>query len=120
MPKFNPQQLEAIQARGSNLLVSAAAGSGKTTVLVERILALLGEGVDPAGLLVVTFTKAAAAEMRDRLRVRLEALAPENPALQAALDRLPLATISTIHAFCKQLLDRHFDKAGLEAGFRVM
>lgn len=48
MPKFNPQQLEAIQARGSNLLVSAAAGSGKTTVLVERILALLGEGVDPA------------------------------------------------------------------------
>lgn len=119
MPEFTAQQQGAIYARGSDLLVSAAAGSGKTAVLVERIQQLLREGTDPSALLVVTFTQAAAAEMRERLRSALERLAEGEERLQHALDRLPLASISTIHAFCKQLLDAHFDRVGLEPGFQV-
>ena len=71
MTKWTEQQQQAIQARNATLLISAAAGSGKTAVLVERILALLREGASLDRMLIVTFTRAAAAEMRQRLHRRL-------------------------------------------------
>ena len=69
--QFTEEQRRAIEARGTNLLLSAAAGSGKTAVLVQRVLSLIEEGADVERMLVVTFTRAAAAEMRARLAARL-------------------------------------------------
>ena len=71
MPQWTEQQQQAIQARNGTLLISAAAGSGKTAVLVERIMSLLREGASLDRMLIVTFTRAAAAEMRQRLHRRL-------------------------------------------------
>ena len=79
--KYTPAQQEAIDARGSNLLVSAAAGSGKTAVLVERIVRLVREGCPIENMLVVTFTNAAAGEMRQRIGEALSRAAREEPAL---------------------------------------
>lgn len=118
--RLTDQQKPAVYTRNENLLVSAAAGSGKTAVLIERILSLLRDGADAASFLVVTFTNAAAAELKQRLETRLEAYAADDPILKEQLARLPLATISTLHAFCKSLLERYFEQAGLEAGFTVI
>ena len=119
MPEFTPEQARVIAHERGNLLVSAAAGSGKTAVLVERILHLVRGGADIASFLVVTFTRAAADELRERLLLRLEKEAEENPDLRAQLDRVPLASISTIHAFCRTLLARYSEKAGVEPNLRV-
>ncbi len=123
--RWTPEQNNAIHARNSNLLVSAGAGSGKTAVLVNRILRLiLSEGVPVDRLLVVTFTKAAAGEMKERLRRELmsrSAAEPEQASLiQEQLRRLNHAWITTFHGFCRQLLQRHFQEAGLEPRFRVL
>lgn len=123
--RWTPEQNSAIRAENSNLLVSAGAGSGKTAVLVNRILRLvLEEGVPVDRLLVVTFTKAAAGEMRERLRRELtscSAARPEQAALISdQLHRLNHAWITTFHGFCRQLLQRHFQEAGLEPRFRVL
>ena len=83
MPEWTPKQRAAIQARNRSILVSAAAGSGKTTVLIERIMALLREGVGIEHMLVVTFTRAAASEMRERLQRVLTEEARSNKALKA-------------------------------------
>ena len=88
MPEWTPKQRAAIQARNRSILVSAAAGSGKTTVLIERIMALLREGVGIEHMLVVTFTRAAASEMRERLQRVLTEEARSNKALKAQRDRL--------------------------------
>lgn len=119
MPEFTPEQARVIAHERGNLLVSAAAGSGKTAVLVERILHLVRGGADIASFLVVTFTRAAADELRERLLLRLEKEAEENPDLRAQLERVPLASISTIHAFCRTLLTRYSEKAGVEPNLRV-
>ncbi|MGI5883906.1 MAG: UvrD-helicase domain-containing protein [Candidatus Spyradocola sp.] len=119
MPEFTPEQKRVIAHEKGDLLVSAAAGSGKTAVLVERILHLVRGGADIASFLVVTFTRAAADELRERLLLRLEREAEETPALRAQLDRVPLASISTIHAFCRTLLSRYSEKAGVEPNLRV-
>lgn len=123
---WTSDQLHCIQARGGTLLVSAAAGSGKTTVLVERVKRrLLDEqaGVDINRLLVVTFTKAAAEEMKSRLRKALtEALtsAPHDRRLQRQLMLLPQANICTIDSFCATLVREHFEAAGVSPQFRVI
>ncbi len=119
MAEFTPDQRRVIEHGEGNLLVSAAAGSGKTTVLVERILRLVRGGADIASFLVVTFTRAAADELRERLLLRLEAEAEESEAMRAQMERVPLAAISTIHAFCYQLLTRYFEKAGVEPSLRI-
>lgn len=119
MPEFTPDQKRVIAHGAGNLLVSAAAGSGKTAVLVERILHLVRGGADIASFLVVTFTRAAADELRERLLLKLEAAAEENEALREQAERLPLASISTIHAFCLSLLTRYFEKAGVEPNLRT-
>lgn len=123
--QWTAEQKQAIEARGGTLLVSAAAGSGKTAVLVERVVGRMTDPNHPCDadrLLVVTFTNAAAAEMRARLAARLHTLAVEHPE-DANLRRqqilLQHAHISTIHAFCLELLRAHFEKLDIPPDFRI-
>lgn len=111
---YTPAQQEAIQARGSNLLVSAAAGSGKTAVLAARIVSLAKEGVPLDRMLVMTFTRAAAAEMRARI---LESLYQEGLREQAL--RVERADITTLHGFCGQICRTYFEAAGVDPMYRV-
>lgn len=123
--KWTAEQQRVIDTRDKNILVSAAAGSGKTAVLVARILAIVTDErhpVDIDRLLVVTFTNAAAAEMRQRIRDALEERAeaePENEHLQRQLVLIHNARITTIHSFCLQVLRNHFHTIGLDPAFRV-
>ncbi len=122
---YTEQQQRVIDARGHNLLVSAAAGSGKTAVLVERIVQMVSGGENPVDidrLLVVTFTNAAAAQMRERIGAALaERLAadPENEHLQRQATLLHNARITTIDSFCLDVLRNQFHTIGLDPGFRV-
>ncbi|MDN5344361.1 MAG: ATP-dependent helicase/nuclease subunit [Clostridia bacterium] len=124
--EWTPEQLNAIQARQANLLVAAAAGAGKTAVLVERIIRRLTDAEAPVSLenlLVVTFTDAAAAEMRQRIGAALEeavARQPENEAWRRQLLLLNRAAISTIHAFCLRVLRTYFYRLDLDPAFRVL
>ena len=123
--KWTPQQLQAIHGRGGNILVSAAAGSGKTAVLVERVISRITDPqhpVDADHLLVVTFSNAAAGEMKQRISRKLWELLERNPgdprlARQQIL--LDSAQISTIHAFCITLLRQHFQQLEIPADFRI-
>ena len=119
MPKWTQQQQEAIESRGKSLIVCAAAGSGKTAVLVERIVQLVKEGCPIEKMLVVTFTNAAAGEMRQRIGDALSRAAQERPELSAQLMALPRASISTLHRFCGNLLREHFQALGIDPGFRI-
>ena len=103
--KWTDKQLDIINTRNRNILVSAAAGSGKTAVLVERIVSLITderENIDVDQLLVLTFTRAAASEMKERLRERLEELqeSNNNDNIVKQLTLLNNATITTIDSFC--------------------
>ena len=113
MPQWTEQQQQAIQARNGTLLISAAAGSGKTAVLVERIMSLLREGASLDRMLIVTFTRAAAAEMRQRLHRRLSQEAEQEPGWTRQLDLLPQAQISTIHGFAKRCSGGTFRRRAL-------
>jgi ATP-dependent helicase/nuclease subunit A len=125
--QWTPEQLEAITAPG-DLLVSAAAGAGKTAVLTERIARLISEGVSPEELLVVTFTNAAAAEMRSRIEDRLKGLSDSAASagddknaqrLRRAAADCERANISTLHSFCMNVLRRNYHEAGLDPAFEV-
>ena len=122
---FTPEQQKVIELHNSNILVSAAAGSGKTAVLVERIIRMICEGEHPADidrLLIVTFTNAAAAEMRERIAAgiaaRLEA-DPGNDHIQKQSALLHNAQITTIDSFSLFLIRNHFNEIGLDPDFRV-
>ena len=123
--KWTPQQLEAITRTGCNLLVSAAAGSGKTSVLAERCVYLVCDAkprCHVSQLLVVTFTDAAAAEMKGRIEIALRRRLRQNgddAHLQRQLALLEHANISTLHSFCARLLRQHFHAAALDPDFRV-
>ncbi|MGN0777657.1 MAG: helicase-exonuclease AddAB subunit AddA [Aristaeellaceae bacterium] len=118
--QWTPQQQQAIQARNHTILVSAAAGSGKTAVLVERIVTLLREGFRLNRMLIVTFTRAAAAEMRQRLNQRLLKEWHNDPDLMGqALDDLECTEIATIHAFCQKVLRNSFEAVGIDPLSRV-
>lgn len=120
MPNWTREQRQAIDARNPTLLVSAAAGSGKTAVLVERIVELVREGARLHRMLIVTFTHAAAGEMRQRLSARLLKEARSEPELFGqALDDLESADISTIHAFCQRVLKSDFQAVGVDPMARV-
>ncbi len=118
-------QQRVIDTRNKNLLVSAAAGSGKTAVLVERIICMISEGEKPLDidhLLVVTFTNAAAAEMRERIgkALELKLLAePENQHLQKQLSLLQSAQITTIHSFCLNVIRNYFHRIDLDPSFKI-
>ena len=123
--KFTPEQQRVIELHNSNILVSAAAGSGKTAVLVERIIRMICDGEHPADidrLLIVTFTNAAAAEMRERIAAgitaRLEA-DPGNEHIQKQSALLHNAQITTIDSFSLFLIRNHFNEIGLDPDFRV-
>ena len=123
MPQWTPGQSNAINARNKNILVSAAAGSGKTAVLVERVIKLITDKTNPVDidrLLIVTFTNAAAAEMRYRISKSLNGLIKSNPNdsfYKRQLSLLPNAKISTIDAFCASLVKEHFYELSINQDF---
>jgi len=123
--KWTTQQQKVIDLRDRNILVSAAAGSGKTAVLVERILTRIAKDehkIDIDKLLIVTFTNAAAAEMRERIRDALEKeleLHPEDDHLQKQITLIHHAQITTIDSFCLYVIRNYFHTIDLEPNFRV-
>jgi ATP-dependent helicase/nuclease subunit A len=123
--KWTTEQEQAISLRNRNLLVSAAAGSGKTAVLVERIVRLLLDKENPVNvenLLVVTFTEAAAAEMKERVRGAIDKYLeeePDNEHLRAQSVLIYHGNISTIHGFCLEVIRDYFHEIDVEPGFRI-
>ena len=118
---FTDEQKNAINERGTNILLSAAAGSGKTATLVERVSRLIDEGTHIDEMLIVTFTRAAALGMRKKLSDTLMALAAEGSEVASEeLLRLERADISTIHGFCAGFLRENFESAGVDPNFRIM
>ncbi|HWQ06989.1 MAG TPA: UvrD-helicase domain-containing protein [Feifaniaceae bacterium] len=122
--RWTSEQLEAIQAEG-NVIVSAAAGAGKTAVLTERVVSRVASGSPIDSMLVLTFTRAAASEMKSRITNRLNQLADQeaDPEQMRFLRRqarnVESAYISTIHAFCARVLRRHYHAVGLPAQSRT-
>lgn len=122
---WTKEQQQVIDLRNRNILVSAAAGSGKTAVLVERIKELVLDKKHPVDidhLLVVTFTNAAAAQMKERVAKALEKALQENPSdvrLQQQAALVQNAQITTIDSFCLYVLRNHFHEIGLEPNFRI-
>ena len=109
--EFTDEQKAVIAARKSNVLVSAAAGSGKTAVLVERIIQMVNEGLDIDHLLVVTFTKAAAAQMKEKITLAIQEKLvedPENSHLQKQETLIHNAQITTIDSFCQYIIKNNF------------
>ncbi|MDD2979484.1 MAG: helicase-exonuclease AddAB subunit AddA [Hespellia sp.] len=123
--EWTKQQQQVITLRERNILVSAAAGSGKTAVLVERIITrLLDEKhpIDVDRLLIVTFTEAAASEMKERIRGAIESALEKNPGnvhLQRQATLIHSALITTIHSFCLSVIREHFHVIDLDPGFRI-
>lgn len=123
--KYTPDQQKVIDLRDSNILVSAAAGSGKTAVLTERIVNMVcdeSKPVDIDRLLVVTFTNAAAAEMRERIGVKIAERMEANPLSEHIQKQAALihnAQITTIDSFCLFLLRNHFQEIGIDPAFRI-
>jgi len=122
---WTDEQWDAIALRGQNMLVAAAAGSGKTAVLVERIIRRISDEASPLDvdrLLVATFTKAAAAEMKQRIREALEKELTSNPDSQHLKRQLALmgrASVTTLHSFCLEVIRRHYSLIRLDPGFRI-
>ncbi len=123
--KWTMEQQKVIDARERNILVSAAAGSGKTAVLVERIIQMVIDEkrpIDIDRLLIVTFTKAAASEMRERIEKALEKKLMENPDnlhLQKQMTLVHSAQITTIHSFCKSIIQNYFSVINLDPSIRL-
>ncbi|MDT9724436.1 helicase-exonuclease AddAB subunit AddA [Xylanibacillus composti] len=122
---WTDEQWAAITARGTDILVAAAAGSGKTAVLVERIIRRVLDTDNPVDIdrmLVSTFTKAAADEMRGRIREALEGELeknPDSPHIRRQLALIHRASITTLHAFCMEVISQHYEHIPLDPGFRI-
>ena len=126
MANFTQEQLRAIESQGKTI-VSASAGSGKTTVMIEKIIRLIKEGTGVGEILAVTFTKKAAAQMKEKLckelieEINRDTTTPERrDVLKKQLSEVPGADISTIHSFCAKMLRSHFYVAGVDSSFRVI
>lgn len=123
--QWTEEQQKVIELRNRNILVSAAAGSGKTAVLVERIIRILTDSENPVDvdrLLIVTFTEAAAAEMKERIREAIEKELenrPEDVHLQRQATLIHSARITTIHSFCLSVIKEHFHVIDIDPGFRI-
>ena len=126
MPEFTKEQKKVIDVRNRDVLVSAAAGSGKTTVLVERIIQMITDEAHPADidhLLVVTFTRAAAREMREKIRNAIERKSQENPGNSHLLRQAAYvfhSQITTIDSFCNYIVKNYFYTLGIEPDFRIL
>ncbi|MCD7797687.1 MAG: UvrD-helicase domain-containing protein, partial [Clostridiales bacterium] len=126
MPKWTKAQNDAVNTKNRNILVSAAAGSGKTAVLVGRVIRMITDPVSPVDvdkLLIVTFTNAAAAEMRSRISLSLKEILKNNPNDSNARRQLSLlgnAKICTIDSFCISLVRENFFDLGISNDFRNM
>ena len=123
---FTEEQQAAIEARG-RVIVSASAGSGKTTVMIEKIIRLILSGTEVSDILAVTFTKKAASQMKDKLKRKLvetinahETTAESRKILKKQLADVPSADISTIHSFCSKLIRAHFFDAGVSGDFKIV
>ena len=122
---WTEEQQKVISLRNRNILVSAAAGSGKTAVLVERILSKILDKEDPVDvdrLLIMTFTRAAAGEMKERLSAALEKALyedPDNAHLQKQMTLIHTAQITTIDGFCSYIIRNYFHMIGLDPGYRT-
>jgi ATP-dependent helicase/nuclease subunit A len=122
---WTDDQWDAITLGGENMLVAAAAGSGKTAVLVERIIRRISDNIEPIDvdrLLVATFTKAAASEMKHRIREALEKeliRQPKSHHLRKQLALMGRASITTLHSFCLEVIQRNFSLIHLDPGFRI-
>ena len=122
MALWTEEQKAVIAHREGNLLVSAAAGSGKTAVLVEHVLSLiLEENASLSSLVLMTFTEAAAEEMKERIKKRLEEHLKKgyDKRILREIALLPTANISTIHAFCKRLIEENYAGLSIDAHFRI-
>ena len=123
--QWTEEQKKVIELRNRNILVSAAAGSGKTAVLVERIIRMLtdsGRPMDVDRLLIVTFTEAAASEMKERIRMAVEKALEERPGdvhLQRQATLIHNAHITTNHGFCLNVIREYFHVIDLDPGFRI-
>ncbi len=124
--EWTPNQEKAFKARGMQVLVSAAAGSGKTAVLTERVKRILTDKTDTCSvsdILVVTFTRAAAGEMKDRIYKALKVASNEDPSsdhLREQLSLLPLADICTMDSFCSKLVKENFSRAQVPLDFALL
>lgn len=122
---WTDQQWDAISLHGNNMLVAAAAGSGKTAVLVERIIRRISDETAPIDvdrLLVATFTKAAAAEMKERIREALQLKlegSPDSIHLRKQLALMGRASVTTLHSFCMEIIQRYYSLIRLDPGFRI-
>ncbi len=120
MANYTINQQRVIDSRASNLLVSASAGTGKTTVMVERIYQLIvGGEVDISNILVVTFTKLAAAEMKQRLMTKLLANST-NPIIADQLERIEQCSICTVHSFCSDIIRNYFYVVGVDPAYSIV
>ena len=120
---LTPSQEQAASVRGRPLLVSAAAGSGKTRVLVERLMRYVDDGADIDEFLIITYTRAAAAELRGRILRELNgrlALDPSNKRLRRQTELCPRAPIGTIDSICGRILRNYVHLSALTPDFRVM
>ncbi|MHB1127997.1 MAG: helicase-exonuclease AddAB subunit AddA [Bacillota bacterium] len=122
---WTTEQWDAITEKDCNLLVAAAAGAGKTAVLVERIIGKITDAKQPVDidrLLIMTFTNAAAAEMRERIAEAISSVLEKNPAsqnMQRQLTLLNKASITTIHSFCLEVIRNNFQRINIDPGFRI-
>ena len=126
MATFTKEQLAAIEAQGKTI-VSASAGSGKTTVMIEKIIRLIKDGCSVKEILAVTFTKKAASQMKEKLSKALitaindaTVSAAKRKELKSQLAEVASADISTIHSFCSRLIRTHFYAADVDNAFRVI
>ena len=118
MPVWTDDQQRVIGSSAERLICSAAAGSGKTAVMIERIARLIREGADPFSFLVITFTNAAAAEMKEKIRTRLRKECGD-PVVAAAAEKAGAMEVCTIHAFCQHLIRQEFQIVGVDPFFQI-
>lgn len=116
---YTEAQQNVIDFRGKDMLVSASAGTGKTTVMIERIVSLIEQGADVNEIVVVTFTNLAAAEMKARLAAKLSEKR-NSPRILEQMERLDSASICTLHSFCSELLRNYFYVVDIDPSFSIL
>ena len=118
--KYTPSQQRVIDDVYGRMIVSASAGSGKTTVMIERMVGLIKNGADLDEIVALTFTDASARDMRAKLEKKLSDLAADNPALLRQLERVPFADVCTIDSLCKRIVTEYFEIAGIDPAFGLI